>query len=258
MKPKRGRRKCIWAREVTELGHRHAMLHHLDPRQGKKRNSGNATSSPAAASTPINSRADDRRQARSQDRSLPRRLSCPQAREIILGERETSIPCPIRTLGFSAVHFTPRMDGSIRLGRNAVLAFAREGYSFFTVFNPSELWDAVSYPGFIKLATKYWKIGAGEMYRDLVRSAYIKGLQRYIPELQAEDCLPGGTVRGARAGDGEPTVLLRTTSFSTATSTWCTCATRHRPPRRRRLRSGNTSWKRPEKRFDLSRIPVSA
>jgi L-2-hydroxyglutarate oxidase LhgO len=106
-------------------------------------------------------------------------------------------PVPDPEFPFLGVHFTPRMDGSIWLGPNAVLAFAREGYSFFSV-NPSELWDAVSYPGFIKLATKYWKIGAGEMYRDLVRSAYIKGLQRYIPELQAEDCLPGGP-SGVRA-----------------------------------------------------------
>jgi L-2-hydroxyglutarate oxidase LhgO len=99
-------------------------------------------------------------------------------------------PVPDPEFPFLGVHFTPRMDGSIWLGPNAVLAFAREGYSFFTI-NPAELWDAITYPGFIKLATKYWKIGAGEMYRDLVRSAYVKALQRYIPELQPEDCLPG-------------------------------------------------------------------
>jgi len=99
-------------------------------------------------------------------------------------------PVPDPEFPFLGVHFTPRMDGSIWLGPNAVLAFAREGYSFFTI-NPSELWDAITYPGFIKLATKYWKIGASEMYRDLVRSAYVKALQRYIPEVQPEDCLPG-------------------------------------------------------------------
>jgi len=99
-------------------------------------------------------------------------------------------PVPDPEFPFLGVHFTPRMDGSIWLGPNSVLAFAREGYSFFTI-NPPELWDAVTYPGFVKLAAKYWKIGAGEMYRDLVRSAYVKALQRYIPELQPEDCLPG-------------------------------------------------------------------
>jgi L-2-hydroxyglutarate oxidase LhgO len=112
-------------------------------------------------------------------------------------------PVPDPEFPFLGVHFTPRMDGSIWLGPNAVLAFAREGYSFFTI-NPPELWDAVTYPGFFKLATKYWKTGAGEMYRDLVRSAYVKALQRYIPELQPEDCLPGpsGVRAQAMASDG--------------------------------------------------------
>jgi L-2-hydroxyglutarate oxidase LhgO len=112
-------------------------------------------------------------------------------------------PVPDPEFPFLGVHFTPRMDGSIWLGPNAVLAFAREGYSFFTI-NPPELWDAITYPGFFKLATKYWKIGMGEMYRDLVRSAYVKALQRYIPELQPEDCLPGpaGVRAQAMSADG--------------------------------------------------------
>jgi L-2-hydroxyglutarate oxidase LhgO len=112
-------------------------------------------------------------------------------------------PVPDPEFPFLGVHFTPRMDGSIWLGPNAVLAFAREGYSFFTI-NPPELWDSLTYPGFFKLATKYWKMGAGEMYRDLVRSAYVGALQRYIPELKPEDCLPGpsGVRAQAMAADG--------------------------------------------------------
>jgi L-2-hydroxyglutarate oxidase LhgO len=112
-------------------------------------------------------------------------------------------PVPDPEFPFLGVHFTPRMDGSIWLGPNAVLAFAREGYSFFTI-NPPELWDSLTYPGFFKLATKYWKMGAGEMYRDLVRSAYVGALQRYIPELQPEDCLagPSGVRAQAMAADG--------------------------------------------------------
>jgi L-2-hydroxyglutarate oxidase LhgO len=112
-------------------------------------------------------------------------------------------PVPDPAFPFLGVHFTPRMDGTIWLGPNAVLAFAREGYSFWNV-NPPELWDALTYPGFFKLATKYWKIGAGEMYRDLVRSAYVGALQRYIPSLTPEDCLPGpsGVRAQAMASDG--------------------------------------------------------
>ena len=112
-------------------------------------------------------------------------------------------PVPDPEFPFLGVHFTPRMDGSIWLGPNAVLAFAREGYSFLTI-NPPELWDALTYPGFVKMATKYWKMGAGEMYRDVVRGAYVRALQRYIPELQPEDCLtgPSGVRAQAMASDG--------------------------------------------------------
>ena len=111
-------------------------------------------------------------------------------------------PVPDPEFPFLGVHFTPRMDGSIWLGPNAVLAFAREGYSFFSI-NPAELWDSLTYPGFFKMATKYWKMGAGEMYRDLVRSAYVEALQRYIPELQPDDCLPGPSGVRAQAMDAD-------------------------------------------------------
>jgi len=124
----------------------------------------------------------------------------PEKRYLVQGN---IYPVPDPQFPFLGVHFTPRVDGSIWLGPNAVLAFAREGYSFFTI-NPPELWDALTYPGFFKLATKYWEMGAGEMYRDLVRSAYVEALQRYIPELQPEDCLPGpsGVRAQAMTADG--------------------------------------------------------
>ncbi len=112
-------------------------------------------------------------------------------------------PVPDSRLPFLGVHFTPRMDGSVWLGPNAVLAFAREGYAFSTV-NAAELWDALTYPGFFKLALKYWRVGAIEMYRDLVRNAYVGALQRYVPELRPEDCLsgPSGVRAQAMAPDG--------------------------------------------------------
>ncbi|MBC5809702.1 MAG: L-2-hydroxyglutarate oxidase, partial [Candidatus Eremiobacteraeota bacterium] len=163
-------------------------------------------------------------------------------------------PVPDPEFPFLGVHFTPRMDGSIWLGPNAVLAFAREGYSFLTV-NPPELWDALTYPGFVKLATKYWKIGAGEMYRDVVRSAYVGALQRYIPELTPEDCLagPAGVRAQAMASDGslvddfvfegsEGVVHVRNAPSPAATSS---------------LAIGKYIVDDAEKRFDLSRVAVS-
>jgi L-2-hydroxyglutarate oxidase LhgO len=112
-------------------------------------------------------------------------------------------PVPDPNFPFLGVHFTPRMDGTIWLGPNAVLAFAREGYKFWDV-NPPELWDAVTYPGFFRLAAKHWQAGAGEMYRDLIRDAYVQALQRYIPSLTPDDTLPGpsGVRAQAMAADG--------------------------------------------------------
>lgn len=117
----------------------------------------------------------------------------PEKRYLVKGN---IYPVPDPAFPFLGVHFTPRMNGDVWLGPNAVLAFAREGYSFTTI-NPADLLESLTYPGFIKLASKYLSVGMGEMYRDVVRSAYVKALQRYIPELQVEDTLPGPS--GVRA-----------------------------------------------------------
>lgn len=117
----------------------------------------------------------------------------PEKRYLVKGN---IYPVPDPSFPFLGVHFTPRMNGDIWLGPNAVLAFAREGYTFSTI-NPGDLLETLTYPGFIKLASKYFSTGMGEMYRDVVRSAYVKALQRYIPELKVEDTLPGPS--GVRA-----------------------------------------------------------
>src|SRR5579875_2256884 len=125
----------------------------------------------------------------------------PEKRYLVSGN---IYPVPDPNFPFLGVHFTPRMDGEIWLGPNAVLAFAREGYRFSDV-KAKELLDAVAYPGFLRLALKYWQTGAGEMFRDLSRKAYVKALQRYIPELQPEDCLrgPSGVRAQAMRANGE-------------------------------------------------------
>lgn len=117
----------------------------------------------------------------------------PEKRYLVKGN---IYPVPDPSFPFLGVHFTPRMNGDIWLGPNAVLAFSREGYSFSTI-NVSDLMESLTYSGFIRLAGKYMSIGMGEMYRDVVRSAYVKALQRYIPELKVEDTLPGPS--GVRA-----------------------------------------------------------
>ncbi|MHB8177761.1 MAG: L-2-hydroxyglutarate oxidase [Vulcanimicrobiaceae bacterium] len=117
----------------------------------------------------------------------------PEKRSLVRGN---IYPVPDPAFPFLGVHFTPHMNGDIWLGPNAVLAFSREGYSFGTI-NIGDLLETLTYPGFIKLAGKFMATGMGEMYRDVVRSAYVTALQRYIPDLRVEDTLPGPS--GVRA-----------------------------------------------------------
>ncbi len=111
-------------------------------------------------------------------------------------------PVPDPRFPFLGVHFTPRMDGEVLLGPNAVLAFAREGYGRLTV-NPRDLAETLAYPGFRKLALKYWRTGAQEMYRDFSRAAFLGALRRYMPDLELSDLRPGPAgVRAQALGPG--------------------------------------------------------
>lgn len=93
-------------------------------------------------------------------------------------------PVPDPGFPFLGVHFTRMISGGVECGPNAVLAFAREGYHLTDV-NARELWETLSYPGFRKLAGRYWKTGLGEMWRSASKSAFVKALQRLIPEIRA-------------------------------------------------------------------------
>lgn len=105
-------------------------------------------------------------------------------------------PVPDPALPFLGVHFTRTIDGMVEAGPNAVLAFAREGYRK-TDFIPRDLKETLTFPGFWRMARKYWKTGMGEMYRSYSKSAFLKALQRLLPDLQERDLQSGGS--GVRA-----------------------------------------------------------
>ncbi|MCX2746088.1 L-2-hydroxyglutarate oxidase [Mangrovivirga sp. M17] len=109
-------------------------------------------------------------------------------------------PVPDPNFPFLGVHFTRMINGGIEAGPNAVLAFEREGYSK-TDINVAELLESLTWPGFIKVASKYWKTGFGEMYRSFSKSAFTKALQKLMPELKEEDLMPGGAGVRAQACD---------------------------------------------------------
>ncbi|MEM7333168.1 MAG: L-2-hydroxyglutarate oxidase [Chloroflexota bacterium] len=98
-------------------------------------------------------------------------------------------PVPDPRFPFLGVHFTKMVEGGVDCGPNAVLALAREGYTW-GVFNGSDLWESLTYSGFQRLALKYWRYGLGEMWRSFSKAAFVKALQGLIPEITAEDLEP--------------------------------------------------------------------
>ncbi|XP_003228404.1 L-2-hydroxyglutarate dehydrogenase, mitochondrial [Anolis carolinensis] len=109
-------------------------------------------------------------------------------------------PVPDPRFPFLGFHFTPRMDGSVWLGPNAVLAFKREGYKFYD-FSVPDFIDATAYSGLWKLVLRNFSYGMGEMYRACFLSAQVKQLQRFIPEVTVNDILRGPAGVRAQALD---------------------------------------------------------
>jgi L-2-hydroxyglutarate oxidase len=117
----------------------------------------------------------------------------PQRRHLV---KNLIYPVPNPSFPFLGVHFTRTVRGGVEAGPNAVLGFAREGYKKTDV-KLKDLAEVLSYPAFWRLAAKNWKTGAGEVFRSLSKSAFVRGLQRLLPEVEEEDLVP--TEAGVRA-----------------------------------------------------------
>ena len=109
-------------------------------------------------------------------------------------------PVPDPAFPFLGVHFTRMMRGGVEAGPNAVLSLKREGYRK-TDLNLRDAWDALTFPGFLRLAARYWRTGFSEMYRAFSKPAFVRALQRLLPELRAEDLVPGEAGVRAQALD---------------------------------------------------------
>ncbi|MDP4680853.1 MAG: L-2-hydroxyglutarate oxidase [Cyclobacteriaceae bacterium] len=109
-------------------------------------------------------------------------------------------PVPDPDFPFLGVHFTRMIGGGVEAGPNAVLAFRREGYKKSDI-NIAEFLEILAWPGFQKVAMKYWKTGFGEMYRSFSKAAFTKALQKLIPEIKESDLEPGGAGVRAQACD---------------------------------------------------------
>ena len=112
-------------------------------------------------------------------------------------------PVPDPRFPFLGVHFTKRIDGQVWAGPNAVLAFAREGYRRRDL-NPRDLFGTLTNTGFLRLAGRYLRTGLGEMWRDWWKPAFVRELQRYVPEIRADQLQfgPSGVRAQALGRDG--------------------------------------------------------
>lgn len=109
-------------------------------------------------------------------------------------------PVPDPNFPFLGVHFTRMAKGGVEAGPNAVLAFKREGYRKRDI-SFSELTETLMWPGFQRVASKYWRTGLGEMYRSFSKAAFTRALQKLIPEITEQDLGPGGAGVRAQACD---------------------------------------------------------
>lgn len=115
-------------------------------------------------------------------------------------------PVPDPRFPFLGVHFTRTVHGVREAGPNAVLALKREGYTK-TSFNFRDATESLLYQGFWRLALRYWKTGLGEMYRSISKAAFVKALQRLMPEIRSQDLRPGGSGVRAQALAPDGTLL---------------------------------------------------
>jgi (S)-2-hydroxyglutarate dehydrogenase len=119
--------------------------------------------------------------------------------------RNLIYPVPDPRFPFLGVHFTRMIHGGVEAGPNAVLAFRREGYTR-TSFRARDVAQMLRYRGFWRMARRYYDTGLAEMYRSFSKRAFLKALQRLIPELRPEDIRPAGAGVRAQAvdPDGKP------------------------------------------------------
>jgi L-2-hydroxyglutarate oxidase LhgO len=117
----------------------------------------------------------------------------PEAADLV---RALIYPVPDPRFPFLGVHFTRRIDGSVEVGPNAVLALGREHYREATP-NWGEVRETIALPGFRKLARRHWRTGAKEMIRSRSRSMYARSARSLVPGVRSRHLIPGGA--GVRA-----------------------------------------------------------
>lgn len=112
-------------------------------------------------------------------------------------------PVPDPNFPFLGVHFTRMIHGGVECGPNAVFAFKREGY-YKTSFNLMDTLESLTYPGFLRMAMRHWRMGLHELWRSFSKDAFVTALQRLVPEIRSEHLVsaPAGVRAQALSRDG--------------------------------------------------------
>jgi len=120
--------------------------------------------------------------------------------------RHLIYPVPDPRFPFLGVHLTRRVDGTVEAGPNAVLALKREGYRWRSV-SLRDLAGTLAWPGFRHLAARYWRIGAYEVRRSLLKGTFARDLRRLVPDIRPEDLHRAGSGVRAQALDRQGGLL---------------------------------------------------
>ena len=114
--------------------------------------------------------------------------------------RHPIYPVPDPRLPFLGVHFTRTIDDRVHAGPNAVLALKREGYRRTDV-SARDVAEMMAFPGFWRMAARYWQTGLAEFGRSVSKRAFVRALQRLVPNVRAQDLEPAGSGVRAQAVD---------------------------------------------------------
>jgi (S)-2-hydroxyglutarate dehydrogenase len=123
----------------------------------------------------------------------------PERRDIVNG---LVYPVPDPRYPFLGVHVTPRVDGEVLIGPNAVLALAREGYTWRQVSAP-DLAGVARTPAFWRFARQHWRTGIREMRGSLSKHRFVEAARAYVPDLADDDVVPGPSGIRAQALDAD-------------------------------------------------------
>jgi L-2-hydroxyglutarate oxidase LhgO len=115
-------------------------------------------------------------------------------------------PVPDPRYPFLGVHLTRRIDGSVEVGPNAVLALAREGYDWGKIA-AGDLWQTMMWSGFRRMARRHWRTGVKELYGSASKRAFVAAAQSYVPDLRVDDVERGGAGVRAQAVDADGSLV---------------------------------------------------